>query len=171
MTLPTAKHSSRPSREQETREVEEGYDTYLEDLFDDDMLSMKNIPTRPGFQRRWIRTHTLGVEDQQNLFRRHNGGWRPVLLESIPKGQSVVSVEFGGHTVVGIKGSVLMERPDQVHAREKFKVAMHAANQLEAVKNNMFSVVKDPKMEKPPEVTLNRQSTTGRDTRALIDEE
>ena len=162
----------RVSREQESREVDEGYDVYDDDFLDDDMLSMKNIPARPGFQRRWIRTHSLGEQDQMNLFKKHNSGWRPVMLDSIAKGKYVMSVEFGGHTVIGIKGVVLMERPEQLHVRAKVKVLSNVNRQMEAVNYNMFNTVeKSNRMEKPPEVSLNKEATAGgREARSLIDD-
>lgn len=162
----------RPSREQELREVDEGYDVYADDFLDDDMLSMKNIPARPGFERRWIRTHSLGEPDQLNLFKKHNGGWRPVILDSIAKGKNVMSVEFGGHTVIGIKGAVLMERPEVLHVREKVKVLTNVNRQMDAVNYNMFNTVdKGNRMEKPPEVSLSKEATAGgREAKALIDD-
>ena len=125
----------RVSREQELRSAE--HDEYA-DWDNDSLLDTKNIPARTGFVQRWVRTSVKGEEDQANVFKKMNKGWKPRSLDSIPKGQFVMNVDFQGVNVVGIHGMILMERPIALHERQRKSVEEENRLQQMAVKHNLY---------------------------------
>lgn len=143
----------RESREQTVREAEDDYATY-EDFAEFDMLSTKNLPAREGFTQRWVRTKIKGVDDYTNVQRKMAKGWKPRLLSSAPKGQFISHIQFMGQDVIGNPmGMLLMERPEEMHARERIHVKRMVNNQLIAVEQSIFNLrgggdryVNDPTM-------------------------
>lgn len=129
----------RLSREQESREsapIHEEYQQWDNDL----LLNTENIPARPGFVQRWVRTDIKGKEDQSNVFKKFNKGWKPRLLDTVPKGQFVMNQDFQGQQVIGIHGMILMERPKQIHERQAKQVKELTSLQMKAVENDMYKV-------------------------------
>jgi len=129
----------RASREQELRAADPVHDEYA-DWDNDSLLDTKNIPARPGFVQRWVRTSVKGEEDQSNVFKKINKGWRPRSLDSIPKGQYVMNVDFQGVNVVGIHGMILMERPIGIHDRQRAQIEEQNRLQMTAVKQNLYKI-------------------------------
>lgn len=134
-----AEKMDRVSREQELREAEPIHDQY--DSWDNDLLlSTEMIPARPGFVQRWVRTTVKGADDQSNVFKKFNKGWKPRLLDTVPKGQFVMNQDFQGQQVIGIHGMILMERPKHIHERQKEQVKEATSLQMKAVENDMYKV-------------------------------
>lgn len=134
-----AKEMERLSREQETRTAEPIHEEYQQ--WDQDLLlSTDFIPARPGFVQRWVRTDIKGKEDQSNVYKKFNKGWKPRLLDTVPKGQFVMNLDFQGQQVIGIHGMILMERPRQIHDRQAQQVKESTALQMKAVENDMYKV-------------------------------
>jgi len=128
---------SRLPREQELRASEPIHEEYGS-WDDDSMLSTKNISPRDGYVQRWVRTLVKGTEDQANVFKKYNKGWKPRPASSIPKGQFVMHVDFNGVDVIGIHGMILMERPKALHDRQRQQVREETNLQMSAVKQNMY---------------------------------
>lgn len=128
----------RKSREQETRAAEPVHEEYPEYYEDEGLLSTKRIPPREGFVQRWVRTSVRGEDDQTNVFNKINRGWRPRLLDSVPQGSFVPKVNFEGSQVIGHRGSILMERPVQLHERQKARIRQETKDLMMAVKHNIF---------------------------------
>lgn len=128
---------TRQSREQQLREANPVHDEYA--AWDNDsLLSTDNIPAREGYVQRWVRTTIKGQDDHTNVFKKYNKGWKPRPLDSIPKGQFVPHIDFQGVNVVGIHGMILMERPEQLHERQRKQIDEQNRLQQMAVKHNLY---------------------------------
>jgi len=131
-----AEKMERLSREQESREADVIHDEY--DAWDSDqLLDTKNIPPQPGYVQRWVRTSTRGEEDQSNVFKKMNKGWKPRQRSTVPKGQFVPHIDFEGLDVIGIRGMILMERPMALHERQRKQVREATELQMQAVRNEL----------------------------------
>ena len=135
--------TNRNSRAQQTREAEKVHESYEYDFEQKGLLDTTNIPAKAGFVQRWIRTKTKGEDDQNNVFRKINQGWKPRPLSSVPKGSFVPNIDFNGSDVIGIHGMILMERPEKQQEAQRKHIRSATANQSEAVKQNMFNVHKE----------------------------
>lgn len=151
------------TRVQETREATPVHDEFPQiDFEGSSLLDTRNIPPRPGFVQRWIRTKIRGEDDQSNVAMKMNYGWRPRLLDTIPKGIYVPKVDFNGINVVGIHGMILVERPAALHEKEAAYIRKQIDNQMAGVKNNMFNVHQEghgfsrPSMQDKSVVTKGR---------------
>ncbi|MDD5551493.1 MAG: hypothetical protein PHS34_09550, partial [Candidatus Omnitrophica bacterium] len=158
-----APQDDRVSREQTVREAEPVHEAYAE-WEDDSMLNTRNIPPRPGYVQRWVRTLVKGQEDQANVFKKYNKGWKPRPLSSVPKGQFVMHVDFNGIDVIGIHGMILMERPKALQDRQKAAIEEETRLQMSAVKQNMYrehdprSGITRPEMTEQTNVTRGRNA-------------
>lgn len=130
---------NRISREQDLRAADPIHEEYPE-WDNDSLLDTRNIPPREGYVQRWVRTSVKGDEDQSNVFKKINKGWRPRPKDSVPKGQFVMSVDFEGVNVIGIKGMILMERPIALHERQRRSIDEANRLQMSAVKNEFYKV-------------------------------
>jgi len=108
------------------------------------MLEASDVPPRPGFVQRWIRTvDGDGRPDSRNLMRAAQRGWRPRPMSAIPKGSHAPAIKLDGTDVVGVPGMVLMERPEEVADRQRQANRSLAQRQLAAVREDVFRV-RDP---------------------------
>ena len=152
----------RKSREQESRVADPIHEEYPEYYDDDTLLSTENIPARQGYVQRWVRTSLQGKEDQANIFKKMNKGWKPRPLDTVPKGQYVMKIDFNGSQVIGIHGMILMERPIALHERQKNSIEAQNKSQIMSVKHNMMQV-HDPRSGlTSPEFDLRTSTTRGR---------
>lgn len=151
---------NRQSRTQEQRVAEPVHDI-SDDWDDDSLLSTKNIPARPGFVQRWVRTEVRGEADQSNVFKKMNRGWKPRLLDTVEKGAFVPNIDFNGINVIGIHGSILMERPEALHKKESAMVKNDTNLQMSAVKNDLYRLG-DNGAFKRPEFDEKTQVSRGR---------
>lgn len=130
----------RVSRTQEQREADVIHEEYTDNWEAQALLDTKNIKARPGYVQRWIRTKVRAEDDQNNIFKKINQGWKPRTLSSIEKGQYVPKIDFQGVDVVGIHGMILMERPEKMHEQQARYNRSIVEHQLSAVKQNVFNV-------------------------------
>lgn len=128
----------RQSRTQTTRAAEDVHE--FQNWGSQALLDTTNIPARGGFVQRWVRTSLDNKEDQNNVFKKINQGWKPRPLSSVPKGQYVPNIDFQGTDVIGIHGMILMERPVDIHNKHKRYVQNQTQLQTEAVKNDVRKV-------------------------------
>jgi hypothetical protein len=135
-----AELDARKPREHMQRESEPVHEAYPEYYDDDALLSTENIPAREGYVQRWVRTSIHGNEDQSNVFKKVNKGWKPRERSTVPKGQYVMHVDFEGLDVIGIRGMILMERPIALHERQRKKVQEATQLQMQAVKNDLYKM-------------------------------
>jgi hypothetical protein len=106
------------------------------------------LPTpepRPGIEYRWIRTATLGKNDNTNVSSKFREGWTPVRSEDHPNLQVVSDIEsrFTGNIEVG--GLLLCQNStENVQARREAQLDQ-AQNQMSAV-DNSYLRNSDPRM-------------------------
>lgn len=108
------------------------------------VLDARDIPAREGMAQRWVRVSDSSGDDQGNVHRRINQGWRPRQASTVKKGQYVPQINYQGADVIGIQGMILMERPTEQHNSEMAYRKQLANNQMQAVES-MLSDVHDPK--------------------------
>lgn len=139
----TDSNKSRTSRASTSRAAEEVHDTRdnLEDIdFSPANLDTRNIPPRDGYVQRWVRTKVGNEDDQSNVYRSTNVGWKPRAADSVSKGAMVPTVEFNGENIIGVHDTILMERPVEVDIKHKEYERKLANSQMQAVENDMLKV-------------------------------
>ena len=151
------------SRTQETRAAEEVHETYTDKWESPALLDTHNIPAKEGFVQRWVRTKTKGDDDQNNVFRKINQGWKPRMLSSVPKGSFVPNIDFQGSDVIGIHGMILMERPAKQHEAQAKYNRQATENQMSAVKQNMFNVHEQGSGMSRPSMNAKTNVSRGRE--------
>lgn len=131
--------NDRVSRTQESRAAEV-QEEIAYDFADTSLLSTKNMPPREGFVQRWVRTTIGNEDDQSNLYRSLNQGWMPRKANTVPRGTAVPTTKYEGADVIGIRGTILMERPIEIHEREVAFEKQNTQNQMASVTQNMHNV-------------------------------
>lgn len=132
-------NAARASRDQELREADKIHESY--DNWDNDyLLDTTHIPARPGYVQRWVRTDIKGETDRANVFKKMNRGWKPRPLDTVPKAQRILRMDFEGDEVIGIHGMVLMEIPESIFDKQSKRVKDATNVQMSSVKNSLFNV-------------------------------
>ena len=116
--------------------------------------SLDAPPAPDGFRHRWIRSESLGFDDQKNISGRLRSGYTLVMASEF-KDQGYPVVESGKYTgVIGVGGLLLARVPDEIaKARQKF-YAQKAQDQDDAVKTDLL---RDQHPSMP--ITVDRHST------------
>jgi hypothetical protein len=151
----------RASRAQETRESEELHEEYADNW---DQPGLLNAPeARPGFAQRWVRTKLGGTDDQGNLIRKLNQGWRPRQADTVPKGYAAPTTSYGDYgNVVGTHDMLLMERPSELNDKYVNRIKEDTRNLEHSVKRTLGQVHKPGSGLTSPSIEENRQVSTGR---------
>ena len=100
---------------------------------------------RDGIEYRWIRTSTLGQNDNTNVSSKFREGWEPVKLEDHPELKVLPDVDskFKGNVEVG--GLLLCRNSkENMDARREYH-QQKTASQMAAVDNN-YMRESDPRM-------------------------
>ena len=100
--------------------------------------SLDAPPAPDGFRHRWIRSESLGFDDQKNISGRLRSGYELVQAsEYKDKGYPVI--ETGKHTgVIGVGGLLLARVPNEIaEARQKY-YADKAKERDDAVKHDLL---------------------------------
>ena len=116
--------------------------------------SLDAPPAPDGFRHRWIRSESLGFDDQKNISGRLRSGYTLVMASEF-KDQGYPVVESGKYTgVIGVGGLLLARVPNEIaKARQKF-YADKAKDQDDAVKTDLL---RDQHPSMP--ITVDRHST------------
>jgi len=116
--------------------------------------SLDAPPAPDGFRHRWIRSESLGFDDQKNISGRLRSGYELVQASEF-KDQGYPVVESGKYTgVIGVGGLLLARVPNEIaKARQKF-YADKAKDQDDAVKTDLL---RDQHPSMP--ITVDRHST------------
>lgn len=128
--------NDRVSRVQESRASE---NINVDSFGDDSLLDTTNMPPREGFVQRWVRTTINNEDDQGNVFRSMNRGWKPRKADTVPN-PMVPTINYNDANVIGIRGMILMERPIELHEREVARENNISDNLMAGVKSNMHDV-------------------------------
>jgi len=106
------------------------------------------LPTpepRPGIEYRWIRTATLGKNDNTNVSSKFREGWTPVRSEDHPNLQVVSDIESRFTDNIEVGGLLLCQNStENVQARRDAQLDQ-AQNQMSAV-DNSYLRNSDPRM-------------------------
>jgi hypothetical protein len=155
-------NTTRLSRTQETRAADDIHEDYQDEWETPELLDTANIPARPGYVQRWVRTKVKAEDDQVNVFRKINQGWKPRTMDSVEKGQYIPNIDFQGTNVVGIHGMILMERPEAQHRKHMAYNANMTRNQIESVKQNVFNVHTEGNGMVRPSIKMKSEVHKGR---------
>ena len=100
--------------------------------------SLDAPPAPDGFRHRWIRSESLGFDDQKNISGRLRSGY-VLVMASEYKDQGYPIVESGKHTgVIGVGGLLLARVPNEIaEARQKY-YADKAKERDDAVKHDLL---------------------------------
>lgn len=107
----------------------------------------------PGFQHRWIRAETLGVDDKKNMSGRIREGFELVRADEYPDFPSP-TVDTGKHEgVIGVGGLLLARIPEEIVKEREDYFKSQTLAQEESVDNNLF---KEQHRSMP--ISVDRQS-------------
>lgn len=151
--------ATRNSRTQDSRQGEEIHEEYSDNWESPSLLDTKNIPAREGMVQRWVRTKLRNEDDQNNVFRKINQGWKPRAQDSVPKGQFVPHIDFQGTNVIGIHGMILMERPIKQHQKQAAYNKKVTQDQMKSVTQDMHKVHEEGDGFTRPEMTSSSRVT------------
>ena len=131
--------SNRDSRTVDTRESSERKVTWKR------ANALPDPDPQEGVEFRWIRTSTLGQNDNTNVSSKFREGWEPVKLEDHPELKVLPDVDskFKGNVEVG--GLLLCRNSkENMDARREYHQQL-TASQIAAVDNN-YMRESDPRM-------------------------
>lgn len=132
---------TRKSRTQESRAADVVHESYDDvDWEPKGLLDTSNIPERPGYTQRWVRTELNGLPDPNNVGKRFNQGWRPRPADSVASGSFVPTIDYKGSNVIGMVGMLLMERPLELHEKHRRYVRSMTDAQTRSVNENLYRV-------------------------------
>ena len=116
--------------------------------------SLDAPPAPDGFRHRWIRSESLGFDDQKNISGRLRSGYELVQASEY-KDKGFPVIETGKHTgVIGVGGLLLARVPNEIaEARQKY-YAEKAQDADDAVKTDLL---RDQHPSMP--ITVDRHST------------
>jgi len=154
--------TTRESRVQELRAAEEVHEMSFDNWESPALLDTKNIPSKPGYVQRWVRTKIQAADDQNNVFRKINQGWKPRTVDSVPKGQFIPNVDFNGLNVIGIHGMILMERPQELHDKHAAYNRQQANSQMVAAEEQLWRVHQSGDGMSRPKMTSKTNVSKGR---------
>jgi len=146
------------SREQNSRAAEEFHPE--DEEFSPALLNTKHMPPREGMEQRWIRTTIQGEDDQSNVFRAVNQGWKPRKADTVTLGQFVPTINYQGANIIGIRGMILMERPVEMGEKQRAYYDRQADTQIAAVEQNMHKVREKGSGLTRPEFTERKSSVS-----------
>tara|TARA_R100001377_G_scaffold37805_1_gene21050 strand:+ start:948 stop:1445 length:498 start_codon:yes stop_codon:yes gene_type:complete len=107
------------------------------------MLDAPQAP--PGYQFRWIREATRGVDDKSNMSKRIREGYEPVRAEDFPDFEAP-TIESGSNTgVIGVGGLILAKVPEETAEERNAYFRNQADSAMQGVDQN-FMRESDPRM-------------------------
>lgn len=128
---------SRTSRDQEAKENNPVHEN-TEYSFEDEG-PLPNVEPRTGYTQRWVRVSLKGSNDRNNIFKAMRAGWKPreaSTLGTIDK--FLTSAIDGLGDVISTHDLVLMERHEDITAKEKAENVKRYQNKERAIKKNLF---------------------------------
>jgi len=107
------------------------------------MLDAPNPP--PGYQFRWIREATRGIDDKSNMSKRIREGYEPVRAEDYPNFEAP-TIEEGSNTgVIGVGGLILAKVPIETAKERTVYFQKEAETAMQGVDHN-YMRESDPRM-------------------------
>ena len=108
--------------------------------------SMLDAPTPPpGYQFRWIREATRGIDDKSNMSKRIREGYEPVRAEDYPDFEAPTIEDGNRSGVIGVGGLILAKVPVETANERNAYFKTQTSDQLNGVDHN-YMRESDPKM-------------------------
>ena len=107
------------------------------------MLDAPNPP--PGFQFRWIREATRGIDDKSNMSKRIREGYEPVRAEDYPEFEAPTIDSGSNKGVIGVGGLILAKVPVETAAERNAYFQNQAKDAMQGVDQN-YMRESDPRM-------------------------
>ena len=107
------------------------------------MLDAPNTP--PGYQFRWIREATRGVDDKSNMSKRIREGYEPVRAEDYPEFEAPTIDSGSNKGVIGVGGLILAKVPVETAVERNAYFQNQAKDAMQGVDQN-YMRESDPRM-------------------------
>ena len=127
------------------------------------MLDAPEAP--PGYQFRWIREATRGIDDKSNMSKRIREGYEPVRAEDYPDFEAH-TIENGSNTgVIGVGGLILAKVPvetaDERNAyfKDQADTAMQGVDQNFMRESDARMPIKDSDIQRTSKVAFGSKPT------------
>ena len=98
------------------------------------MLDAPEAP--PGYQHRWIREATRGVDDKSNMSKRIREGYEPVRAEDYPEFEAPTIDSGSNAGVIGVGGLILSKVPIETAEERTAYFADQAKSAMDGVDQN-----------------------------------
>lgn len=132
-------------------------------------LNLPYIPPRQGYVQRWVRTR-LGRsgDDVDNVARKEAEGWKPRAADTIPKGVSAPTIKKGEYEgLVGVRGNILMERPEEFHEEAAKQNRARSRRQMQAIEQQLHADHRPGQGIGKPRMTVKSQVGVRRNARRV----
>ena len=127
------------------------------------MLDAPEAP--PGYQFRWIREATRGIDDKSNMSKRIREGYEPVRAEDYPDFEAP-TIDSGSNTgVIGVGGLILAKVPvetaDERNAyfKDQADTAMQGVDQNFMRESDARMPIKDSDIQRTSKVAFGSKPT------------
>ena len=127
------------------------------------MLDAPEAP--PGYQFRWIREATRGIDDKSNMSKRIREGYEPVRAEDYPDFEAP-TIENGSNTgVIGVGGLILAKVPVETAAernayfKDQADTAMQGVDQNFMRESDARMPIKDSDIQRTSKVAFGSKPT------------
>lgn len=99
--------------------------------------SMLDAPTPPpGYQFRWIREATRGIDDKSNMSKRIREGYEPVRAEDFPEFEAPTIDSGSNSGVIGVGGLILAKVPTETAEERNAYFRGQAESAMQGVDQN-----------------------------------
>ena len=127
------------------------------------MLDAPEAP--PGYQFRWIREATRGIDDKSNMSKRIREGYEPVRAEDYPDFEAPTVDSGSNKGVIGVGGLILAKVPVEtadertVYFSNQAKTAMDGVDQNYMRESDARMPIKDSDIQRTSKVAFGSKPT------------
>jgi len=127
------------------------------------MLDAPNAP--PGYQFRWIREATRGIDDKSNMSKRIREGYEPVRAEDYPDFEAPTIENGSNKGVIGVGGLILAKVPVETAAERNAYFKDQADSAMQGVDQNYMREsdarmpIKDSDIQRTSKVAFGSKPT------------
>ena len=127
------------------------------------MLDAPHAP--PGYQFRWIREATRGIDDKSNMSKRIREGYEPVRAEDYPDFEAPTIESGSNKGVIGVGGLILAKVPVETAAERNAYFKDQADSAMQGVDQNYMREsdarmpIKDSDIQRTSKVAFGSKPT------------
>ena len=127
------------------------------------MLDAPEAP--PGYQFRWIREATRGIDDKSNMSKRIREGYEPVRAEDYPNFEAPTVDSGSNKGVIGVGGLILAKVPVETAAERNAYFQKQAHDAMQGVDQNYMREsdarmpIKDGDIQRTSKVAFGSKNT------------